>query len=153
MSKLRIKQGVRIRDVAAAAGVSKTTVSLIVNGRADQVSPYSRRPKPNPCRNRFLNRRQSQYQFLPRNQNPPQFRIPHHFRNQRPLLSLSRCPWTQQNQPLRNPSHSRHRRIPTPYLPLLRRKAERLKRLSQRTPRTPYQPMLNSLSKRYVMPS
>ncbi len=37
MSKLRIKQGVRIRDVAAAAGVSKTTVSLIVNGRADQV--------------------------------------------------------------------------------------------------------------------
>jgi LacI family transcriptional regulator len=37
MSKFRIKQGVRIRDVAAAAGVSKTTVSLIVNGRADQV--------------------------------------------------------------------------------------------------------------------
>jgi hypothetical protein len=37
MSKLRIKQGVRIRDVAAAAGVSRTTVSLIVNGRADQV--------------------------------------------------------------------------------------------------------------------
>ncbi|MEI6788583.1 MAG: LacI family DNA-binding transcriptional regulator [bacterium] len=37
MSKLQIKQGVRIRDVAAAAGVSKTTVSLIVNGRADQV--------------------------------------------------------------------------------------------------------------------
>ena len=37
MSKIRIKSGVRIRDVAEAAGVSKTTVSLVANGLADKV--------------------------------------------------------------------------------------------------------------------
>ena len=37
MSQIRIKTGARIRDVADVAGVSKTTVSLVAKGRAEQV--------------------------------------------------------------------------------------------------------------------
>ena len=36
MTKGRIKGGARLRDVAAAAGVSNATVSAVVNGRAEQ---------------------------------------------------------------------------------------------------------------------
>ena len=36
MARKRIKGGARLRDVAAAAGVSKTTASLILNGKAER---------------------------------------------------------------------------------------------------------------------
>jgi DNA-binding LacI/PurR family transcriptional regulator len=36
MNNKRIKTGVRLRDVATAAGVSSATVSAVVNGRAQQ---------------------------------------------------------------------------------------------------------------------
>ncbi len=36
MQKRRIKGGARLRDVAAAAGVSNATVSAVVNGHAEQ---------------------------------------------------------------------------------------------------------------------
>ena len=36
MTKKRIKGGVRLRDVASAAGVSSTTASLVANGRAEK---------------------------------------------------------------------------------------------------------------------
>lgn len=35
MAKTRIKRGARLRDVAAAAGVSRTTASAVVNGKAE----------------------------------------------------------------------------------------------------------------------
>ncbi len=37
MRKIRIKSGARIRDVADVAGIFKTTVLLVANGRAEQV--------------------------------------------------------------------------------------------------------------------
>ncbi|MEI8121086.1 MAG: LacI family DNA-binding transcriptional regulator [bacterium] len=45
MHTTRIKSGTRLRDVAAAAGVSMATASAVVNGRAEQygIAPATRR--------------------------------------------------------------------------------------------------------------
>ena len=45
MNTTRVKSGTRLRDVAAAAGVSMATVSAVVNGRAEQygIAPATRR--------------------------------------------------------------------------------------------------------------